>query len=102
VRSGALTRAHDVAEGGVAIALAEACIAGGIGARVALDGIDPFAEGPGAFLVSAPREALVALGSAARILGEVGGDALEIAGEAPLAVADLTRVHADGLTALLH
>jgi phosphoribosylformylglycinamidine synthase II len=102
VRSGALTSAHDVAEGGVAIALAEACIAGGIGARVSLDGIDPFAEGPGAFVVSAPREALAALGSAARIIGEVGGDALAIDGEASLAVDELARVHADGLSALLH
>jgi phosphoribosylformylglycinamidine synthase II len=102
VRSGALTSAHDVAEGGVAIALAECCIAGGIGARVDLDGIEPFAEGPGAFVVSAPREALTALGSAARILGEVGGDALEIAGERPLPVAVLTRTHADGLASLLH
>ena len=36
VRSGALRSAHDVAEGGVAVALAECCIAGGIGARVDL------------------------------------------------------------------
>ena len=34
VRSGALRSAHDVAEGGVAVALAECCIAGGIGAHV--------------------------------------------------------------------
>jgi phosphoribosylformylglycinamidine synthase len=102
VRSGALTSAHDVAEGGVAIALAECCIAGGIGARVDLAGIEPFAEGPGAFVVSAPRAALAALGSAARILGEVGGDALEIAGERPLAVHDLARTHAEGLASLLH
>jgi hypothetical protein len=86
----------------VAIALAECCIAGGIGAGADLAGIEPFAEGPGAFVVSAPREALVALGGAARILGTVGGDALEIHGERPIAVAELTRVHAEGLAALLH
>jgi phosphoribosylformylglycinamidine synthase II len=102
VRAGALSSAHDVAEGGVAIALAEACIAGGIGARVDLDGIEPFAEGPGAFVISAPADALTALGGAARIIGEVGGDALELAGERPLALEELTRVHADGLAALLH
>jgi phosphoribosylformylglycinamidine (FGAM) synthase-like enzyme len=102
VRSGALSSAHDVAEGGVAIAIAEACIAGGIGARVDLDGMEPFAEGPGAFVVSAPAEALAPLGAAARIVGEVGGDALELAGERPLGVDELTRVHADGLAALLH
>ena len=54
VRSGALRSAHDVAEGGVAVALAECCIAGGIGASVALDGVPLFAEGPGAFVVSGP------------------------------------------------
>ena len=52
VRSGALRSAHDVAEGGVAVALAECCIAGGLGARVALDGVPLFGEGPGAFVVS--------------------------------------------------
>jgi phosphoribosylformylglycinamidine (FGAM) synthase-like enzyme len=55
VRSGALRSAHDVGEGGLAVALAECCIAGGIGARVALGGAPLFAEGPGAFVVSGPR-----------------------------------------------
>jgi phosphoribosylformylglycinamidine synthase subunit PurL len=102
VRSGALTSAHDVAEGGVAVALAEACIAGGIGARVELDGVARFAEGPGAFVVSAPRDALAALGAAARVIGEVGGETLDIAGERPVEVAELSRVHAQGLAQLLH
>lgn len=102
VRSGIVSSAHDVAEGGVAIALAECCIAGGIGATVALEGIAPFAEGPGAFVVSGPRESLASLGGAALILGEVGGDALAIAGERPVEVAELTRVHARGLADLLH
>jgi phosphoribosylformylglycinamidine synthase len=102
VRSGTATSAHDVAEGGVAVAVAECCLAGGLGARVDLAGLEPFAEGPGAFVVSGSREALATLGSAARIVGEVGGDALEIAGERPLPVADLARVHAEGLAGLLH
>jgi phosphoribosylformylglycinamidine synthase len=101
VRSGALRSAHDVAEGGVAVALAECCLAGGLGARVDLDGIEPFAEGPGAFVVSGPAGALAALGSAARVLGEVGGDALELAGERPLALDELAGVHERGLAALL-
>ena len=54
VRSGALHSAHDVAEGGLAVAVAECCIAGAIGASVKLPaGVDPFAEAPGqAFVVS--------------------------------------------------
>jgi len=101
VRSGALRSAHDVAEGGLAVALAECCIAGGLGARVDLSGLEPFAEGPGAFVVSAPPESLAAFGAVARIIGEVGGDALEIAGEEPVSVHHLARAHADGLPALL-
>jgi phosphoribosylformylglycinamidine synthase subunit PurL len=100
VRSGALRSAHDVAEGGVAVALAECCIAAGLGARVAFDG-PLFAEGPGAFVVSGPREALARFGGAAQVIGEVGGDALVVEGELELAVTELARVHRDGLAALL-
>ncbi|MET0769533.1 MAG: phosphoribosylformylglycinamidine synthase subunit PurL, partial [Solirubrobacteraceae bacterium] len=52
VRSGALRSVHDVAEGGVAVGLAECCVAGGLGAEVELAGFDDarlFGEGPGAF-----------------------------------------------------
>ena len=34
VRAGAVSSAHDVAEGGFAVALAECCLAGAIGARI--------------------------------------------------------------------
>ncbi len=101
VRSGALRSAHDVAEGGVAVALAECCIAGGLGARVALDGVPLFGEGPGAFVVSGPQEALARFGAAARVIGEAGGDALVIERELELSVAELERVHRDGLVSLL-
>ena len=77
----ALRSAHDIAEGGLAVALAECCIAGGLGARVALDA-PLFAEG-GAFVVSGPRAALARFGAAATEIGEVGGDALVIDGELP-------------------
>ncbi len=100
VRSGALRSAHDVAEGGVAVALAECCIAGGIGARVAYDG-ELFAEGPGAFVVSGPAEAMAAFGAAAQVIGTVEGDALVIEGVLDLPVAELTRVHGAGLAELV-
>jgi phosphoribosylformylglycinamidine synthase len=100
VRSGALRSAHDVAEGGVAVALAECCIAGGLGARVAFGG-PLFAEGPGAFVVSGAREALARFGAAATQIGEVAGDRLVIDGELDVPVAELARVHRDGLAALL-
>ena len=100
VRSGALRSAHDVAEGGLVVALAECCIAGALGARVAFDG-PLFAEGPGAFVVSAPREAVARFGAAAHVIGQVGGDALVVEGELDLPVAELARVHRDGLAALV-
>jgi phosphoribosylformylglycinamidine synthase len=100
VRSGALRSAHDVAEGGVAVALAECCIAGGLGARVAFDG-PLFAEGPGAFVVSGAREALARFGGAARVIGEVGGDALTIEGVLSVPLVDLERAHTTGLATLL-
>jgi len=104
VRAGALRSVHDVAEGGLGVALAECCVAGDVGARLELppelrDRL--FAEGPGAFVVSAPRAALAAFGEHAHVLGEVGGDELAIAGELAVAVAELARVHADGLARLL-
>jgi phosphoribosylformylglycinamidine synthase len=102
VRSGALRSAHDVAEGGVAVALAECCIAGGIGAHVDLDGVPLFAEGPGAFVVSGPAEAMTRFGAAARVIGEVGREALAIKGELDIPVHELAHVHSEGLAALLH
>jgi phosphoribosylformylglycinamidine synthase subunit PurL len=102
VRSGALRSAHDVAEGGLAVALAECCIEGGLGARVDAGDASLFGEGPGAFVVSGPRESLAAFGAAARVLGEAGGDALVIEGVLELPVEQLARTHAGGLAQLLH
>jgi phosphoribosylformylglycinamidine synthase subunit PurL len=121
VRSGALRSAHDVAEGGLAVALAEACVAHGHGAAIDLAPIaaarasaaspqtpDPeellFGEGPGAFLVSGPRDAFAAFGSAASIIGTAGGDVLSVSGPHgafSLAIDELARVHAGGLGRVL-
>ena len=104
VRAGALRSAHDVAEGGVATALAEACLAGEIGAQV--HGLeseeDLFGEGPGAFLVSGPAASLRAFGSAATVLGEVGGATLRIGGVLEIGLIELAHAHEHGLSALLH
>jgi phosphoribosylformylglycinamidine synthase len=91
VRAGALSSAHDVAEGGLLVSVAECCLAGGRGATLDLgptDGDDPlvdlFGEGPGGFVVSGPRAVLDDL--AARIIGTVGGDGLSVTGGASLSV----------------
>jgi phosphoribosylformylglycinamidine synthase subunit PurL len=103
VRSGALRSAHDVAEGGVAVALAECCVAGGHGVDVTFDSAEDalFGEAPGAFVVSGPRDAFAAFGAAVTVLGTVGGDDLRIAGALSLPVAQLADVHAGGLAELL-
>ncbi len=95
VRSQALQNAHDIAEGGIVVALAECCIAGGIGARVRLPaGLDPFGEDLGtAFIVSGTPAALAGL----ELIGEVGGDALVVDGLLEVAVPELAAVRAHGL-----
>ena len=65
VRAGGLATVHDISEGGLACALAECCIAGGIGARVDLSAVGAgarstarlFGEGPGGAVVAGPRRA---------------------------------------------
>jgi phosphoribosylformylglycinamidine synthase len=96
VRSGSFRSAHDIAEGGVAVALAECCTAGGLGASVRLPkGLDPFGEAPGrGFIVSGPPEALAGF----VIIGEIGGEELRIEGLLDVAVSDLRAARDRGLT----
>jgi phosphoribosylformylglycinamidine synthase len=90
VAAGTIRSAHDVADGGLAVALAECTFGGGapLGASVGLaDGIRPdallFGESTGRVIATtAAPEALLALAAAkdvpARQIGEVGGDRLRI------------------------
>jgi phosphoribosylformylglycinamidine synthase subunit PurL len=116
VRGGGLSSAHDISDGGLAVALAECCIAGGLGARVDLaplisrlpDG-DPyvalFGEGVGGVLVSGPLETIEGLAEEAAsetliLLGEVAGESLELtAGVATLTlpVEEARAAHERGL-----
>jgi phosphoribosylformylglycinamidine synthase len=95
VRSGVWRSAHDIAEGGVAVALAECCVAGGVGASVRLpSGLDPFGEAPGrGFIVSGSRAALAGF----VMVGEVGGDALKIEGLLDVGLAELRAARDGGL-----
>ena len=95
VNAGAARSAHDIAEGGIAVAIAECCIAGQIGAIVNLPGgLDPFAEAPGrAFVVSGSEEALRGL----TVIGRVGGSALRIEGALDVDVSRLAHARSRGL-----
>jgi phosphoribosylformylglycinamidine synthase II len=108
VRANVLSSAHDIAEGGLAIALAECCLGGGIGAKVELGDLSTramealFGEGPGGFIVSGSDVALNELAQDVPLhrLGAVGGDSLSLSagGSAgalvTLALDELSRAHA--------
>jgi phosphoribosylformylglycinamidine synthase len=86
VRAGELSSAHDIAEGGLLVAVAESCLAGSIGAVLDLGPSDDpwthlYGEGAGGFVVSGPRAALDRLAERVPldVLGTVGGDGLEVA-----------------------
>jgi phosphoribosylformylglycinamidine synthase II len=113
VRADALSSAHDIAEGGLAVALAECCLAGGLGATVALSSATPatdmlFGEAPGGFVVSGAQEAIAALSERVPLqrLGSVGGEALSIelsdgraSATLALALAELSSAYSEGLAA---
>jgi len=85
-----LSLAHDAAEGGLAVALAEAAVVSGIGAEVHLpeDAAQLFGEGGGQAVIACPREHVDRLeGVPLRKLGVVGGDTLAGISLAELAAA---------------
>ena len=119
-RRGMVCSAHDCAEGGFAVALAECCIeSGGIGARVDLPGPGGpddgfgvvrllFGEAPSRVIVSAPpaeRAGLLALardlGVPAAVIGSTGGGRVTVsaAGDviADAALADAEQAWISGL-----
>jgi len=98
VRSGELPTAHDVSDGGLACALAECCIEGEIGATVSLGSNEAelFGEGPGGVVVAGPRDAIEAL-EGAIVLGEVGGDTLDVEGTLTVPVSALRAAYEDAI-----
>ncbi len=100
---GLLTAAHDLSDGGLAVALAEACLTGGVGCQVTLPG-DPFtllfsesagravvAVRPGAeaeFATLCAQEDLPAF-----VIGATGGTSLEVSEAFEIPLADLAAVH---------
>jgi phosphoribosylformylglycinamidine synthase subunit PurL len=88
---GLLRSAHDVGGGGLAVAVTQSAIAGGIGVHVETPG-DLFGEGDGRVVVSARRGDVAALRSLAtaiplRRLGTVGGTEIAV-GPARISVSD--------------
>jgi phosphoribosylformylglycinamidine synthase len=112
-RESRVTSAHDLADGGLAQALAESALRYGVGARLALDGstegIDPFtalfSESVARAVVTttdpdAVRAAAAEAGVPVTELGTTGGDALAVQGLPDLPLAELRAVWTATLPAL--
>jgi phosphoribosylformylglycinamidine synthase len=112
IEAGLLHSAHDCAEGGVAIAIAESCLLGDIGVQVEISEVDQggglnygsagilFGESQSRFVISFAREALVRLHELARRhsvpfrgLGSVGGERVCVTGCLDVSLADVRAVH---------
>ncbi len=105
ITDGVLASAHDCAEGGIAVALAECCVAGSRGCEVALPAhgdarldVILFGEAIGRIIASLAPAGLPTLVHIARrlsvphqVIGTVGGDRLRIGGDLDANVADLAR-----------
>jgi phosphoribosylformylglycinamidine synthase len=78
---------HDISDGGLAVAVAEACIASGVGATLASVGLDEmFSEDPHRFIAMFEPGAVELPEDLARKVGTVGGDALVLGDAAPIEV----------------
>ena len=110
--AGLLHSAHDVAEGGLLVAVAETCLLGGRGLRAAAfqppAELQPaaffFGETQGRFVLSAPSRAMPELQSLARrlklelhLLGLAGGDRLELERQLSVSLDELREAWEQGL-----
>ncbi len=105
IRNRAVTAAHDISDGGFAVALAEMALAGNIGATVELHGDLPshaafFGEDQARYIVAAAPDKAKAIrleseqaGVACKIIGSTGGNALTIGTGATILLSDLRRDH---------
>ena len=103
VRAGALSSCHDVAEGGLLVAVAECCLAGGVGADARPRSqrrpvVPALRRAPGRLRPLRPARGARRAGALVPldVFGTVGGDALEltIAGETSRwALAELREAH---------
>lgn len=106
IRDGLVTGCHDLAEGGLAVAIAEMCIAGRLGARLDVLGHADtttalFAESNGRLLITVRPDDVAAvtarLGDDATVLGEILTEpTLTVAGLEPIPLDSLVAAHTNG------
>ena len=119
-REGLVTAAHDLSDGGLAVALAEASLRNGVGARIRLDavcgrdGVDAFtalfSESAGRAIVAVPEskrarftDLCISHGLAHASIGEVVDEArrLEVQGQFILSLDELRTAHTSTLPAIV-
>jgi phosphoribosylformylglycinamidine synthase len=111
IRQGLVRAAHDTSEGGLLVAVAEGCLAGGVGARLALDPLllaraggrldaALFGEAGSRIVVAVAPEAVEAVRALAAQhsvpvtpLGTTGGDRLTVAGLLDQPLTDLSATY---------
>ncbi len=114
IQAGLLASAHDISNGGFAVALAESCFAGNIGAAVEPNSKSSrsdevwFGESPSRILVSLAQEDLqevLALASSQgadfEVIGRVGGDQIALGDDAVISLGTALDKWSTGLSAAL-
>ncbi len=120
VQEGLAASAHDCSDGGLAVALAESCIYGSIGAKIELPDTPAdirldarlFGESPSRIVISAKAENVVRIkelaakaGAPLHVLGEVGGEKLNIEADGQKQVSEkvseLARIWREAIPSLM-
>jgi phosphoribosylformylglycinamidine (FGAM) synthase-like enzyme len=107
IRNGHVSAVHDLSDGGLAIALAEMAMAGGMGANVEAEGLSHaffFGEDQGRYVLTAPAAESAAIAEEAKRLavplsriGITGGETLRLGKAAPVALAALVEAYENWL-----
>jgi phosphoribosylformylglycinamidine synthase len=112
IRAGRVSAVHDLSDGGLAVALAEMAMAGGIGASVETEARFAhaffFGEDQGRYVVAAPKSGSAALAEEAKRLnvplsriGVTGGETLRLGDATPVALAALAEAYESWLPAAM-
>lgn len=108
VRDALVSAVHDLSDGGLLVALAEMCMAGGVGAEVALpEGTAhamAFGEDQARYLIAtAAPDAVIARGNGIPMvrLGTTGGSVLKLSGHGAILVEELSALHQGWLPAYM-
>jgi phosphoribosylformylglycinamidine synthase len=111
IRANRVTAVHDLSDGGLAVALAEMAMAGGIGANVEADGPEHaffFGEDQGRYVLACAPGETAAIAKEAKSLnvpilriGLTGGETLKLGGAAPVALAALSEAYENWLPAYM-